>query len=77
MTKDAPRELRKKAKNWTCNQFAITEHGGDAAKLLRRAADSIEQLGDIEILNIAYRPSSDAADLEITVSVYFYFRSEP
>ena len=76
MDKDSPRGLREEARNWTCHNFAITEHGGDAAALLRKAADAIEQLGDIEILDVTYRPTDPPA-LELTMSVYFYFRSEP
>jgi hypothetical protein len=41
-----------------CHNLAITEHGGDAAALLRKAADAIEQLGDIEILDGTYRASA-------------------
>jgi hypothetical protein len=77
MNEDANRGLREKARNWTCNNLAITEHGGDAAALLRKAADAIEQLGDIEILDIAYRRPTDPPALELTVTVYFYFSSEP
>ena len=74
--KDAPPGLREKARNWTCHNMAITEHGGDAAALLRKVAHAIEQLGDIEILDIVYRQPTDPPTLELTVSVYFYFRSD-
>jgi hypothetical protein len=47
MNDNKPHELREKAKNWKCNQLSITDHGGDAAGLLRKLADAIEQLGDI------------------------------
>ena len=77
MSKDAPRRLREEVRNWTCHDLAITEHAGDAAALLRKAADAIEQLGDIEILDITYRRPADPPALELTVSVYFYFRSDP
>lgn len=69
--------LRDKAKNWKCHNLAITEKGGNAAALLRKVADTIEQLGDIEILDITYRRPTDPPALELTVSMYFYFRSEP
>lgn len=77
MDKDSSQVLREKARNWTCHNLAITEHSGDAAALLRKAADAIEQLGDIEILDITYRRPTDPPALELTVSVYFYFRSLP
>ena len=76
MNHEAPRNLREEARNWKCNNFAITEHGGDAAALLRKAADAIEQLGDIEILDISYRRPTDPPALDLTVSVYFYFRAD-
>ena len=77
MSKDASGGLREQARNWTCQNLSITEHGGDAAALLRKIADAIEQLGDIEILDVTYRRPADPPALELTVTVYFYFRSEP
>ena len=77
MNKDASGDLSEEARNWKCNNLAITEHGGNAAALLRKAADAIEQLGDIEILDVTYRRPADPLALELTVKVYFYFRSEP
>ena len=77
MSKDASGGLREQARNWTCQNLTITEHGGDAAALLRKIADAIEQLGDIEILDVTYRRPADPPALELTVTVYFYFRSEP
>ena len=76
MNKDAPGGFREEARKWTCNNFSITEHGGDAAALLRKVADAIEELGDIEILDVTFQ-LPDPPALELTVSVYFYFRSEP
>jgi len=60
--------LREEAKNWKCQNLASTEHGGDAAALLRKAADAIEQLGDIEILDVTYRRPTDLRALELTVT---------
>jgi hypothetical protein len=77
MDESVPRGLREKAKNWTCNNFAITDNGGDAARLLRKVADAIEQLGNIEILDITYSRPTEPPLLELTVTLYFYFRSEP
>jgi len=57
--------FREEAKNWKCQNLAITEHGGDAAALLRKAADAIEQLGDIEILDVTYRRPTDAAQVAL------------
>lgn len=77
MDETVPRGLREKASNWTCNTLSITDHAGDAAGLLRKLANAIEQLGDIEILDITYCAPTDPPALELTVSLYFYLRSEP
>jgi hypothetical protein len=76
MAKRKARGLREQARKWTCNHFSITDHRGDPAKLLRKAADSIEQLGEIEVLDIVFRSPGEPSFKEITVSVYFSFRSE-
>ena len=77
MAKSVPRGLRQKARNWKCNNLSITDHGGDAAGLLRKVADAIDQLGDITILDMTYRPPTEPPALELTVTLYFSFRSEP
>jgi len=76
MSKNASGDLRVQARNWTCQNFSITEHSGDAASLLRKVADAVGQLGDIEILDVTYRRPAEPPALELTVTVYFYFRSE-
>ena len=76
MAKSKARGLREQAKKWTCNQFSITDKKGDVAKLLRKAANAIAQLGEIEVLNIVFRNSPDPSFKEITVSVYFFFPDE-
>lgn len=68
--------LREQAQKWTCNHFSITDHRGDAAKLLRKAAVSIEQLGEIEVLDIVFHGPAEPSFKEITLSVYFSFCSE-
>ena len=76
MAKSEVRGLREQARKWTCNQFSITDHEGDAVKLLRKAADAIEQLGEIALFNIVFRSPPDPSLKEITVSVYFSFPDE-
>jgi hypothetical protein len=76
MKKNAPTALRDQARNWTCQNLAITEHDGNAATLLRKAAEAIEELGNIEILDIAFKRPIHPPALELTVSVYFYFPDE-
>jgi hypothetical protein len=76
MDESVPRGLREKAKRWTCNNLAITDSEGDAPRLLRKVADAIEQLGNIEILDITYRPPTEPPLLELTVTLYFYVRAD-
>jgi len=76
MAKSKARALREQAEKWTCNHFSITDHRGDAAKLLRKAADEIKKLGEIEVLDIVFNSAGGRLYDEITVSVYFSFPSE-
>jgi hypothetical protein len=77
MNENVPNELREKARHWKCNNLSISDHRGDAAGLLRKIADAIDQLGDIQILGITYCRPTEPPALELTMSLYFYFRSEP
>ena len=76
MAKNKGSGLRERAQKWTCNHFSITDHRGNAARLLRKAADAIEKMGEIEVLDIAFRSPAEPTFKEITVSVYFSFRSQ-
>lgn len=76
MAKSKARGLREQAQKWTCNHFSITDHLGDAAKLLRKAASSISQLGEIEVLDIVFRSQGEPSFKEVTVTVYFSFPDE-
>ena len=75
MEEDTRQNLREQSKTWSCNNISITDHGGDTVTLLRKLADTIEQLGDIEIMDITYRKPTDPSVIEITLTVYFYFIS--
>lgn len=76
MAKSKARALREQAEKWTCNHFSITDHRGDAPKLLQKAADSIKQLGKIELLDIVFDSAGGPSYNELTVTVYFSFPSE-
>jgi hypothetical protein len=58
-------------REWTSNYFSITDEDGDAVGLLRKVADAIEQLGDIEVLDVTFMSDPDRVDA--TVTVYFTF----
>jgi hypothetical protein len=48
---------------------------GDVAALLRRVADSIERLGDVQIRDITFR--SDITDGEDDLRLTVYFNEQP
>jgi hypothetical protein len=73
MTTSKGRKIRKQLKNWTCNHFSITDHKGDATKLLRKVAAEIRELGKIEVLDIVFRSIGEPSFEEITVTVYFSY----
>ena len=77
MARSKKRGLRERAQKWTCNHFSITDHRGDAVKLLRKVADSIKELGEIEVLDIVLQSPGEPSFKEITMTVYFSFPSEP
>lgn len=76
MAKTKKRAWRDQARKWTCNQFAITDKRGDAVKLLRKVADSIKELGEVELLDIVYQRPMVPSITEVTVIVYFSFPGE-
>lgn len=40
---------RLRARNWACNHLTVTDEQGSAVSLLRRMADTVEQLGPIDM----------------------------
>ncbi len=58
---------------WTCNHFSISEAQGEVARLLRKVADSIDELGNIEILDVTFNSETVGRDPDATVTVYFSF----
>ena len=51
------------------------ENQGDVAALLRRVADSIDELGDIDVQDITFH--CDVTDGEDDLTVTVYFNAEP
>jgi hypothetical protein len=67
---------REQVNKWTCNYFSITDHRGNAAKLLRKVADSIDELGKSSVLDIVFNGPSEPSFKEITATVYFTFDAQ-
>jgi hypothetical protein len=68
-----------KPSEWTVSHFTLSNPSGpgqgDVAALLRRVADSIDRLGDVQIRDITFR--SDITDGEDDLRLTVYFNQEP
>lgn len=62
-----------RVKNWTCNQFAISDANADVPRLLRKVADAVEELGEIEILDVTFCLEVEGPNFEAKMAVYFSF----
>ena len=60
-------------KGWTCNEFALSDAEANVPRLLRKVADIIEKLGDIELLDITFCLELEKPDFEARVAVYYSF----
>jgi hypothetical protein len=60
--------------DWTISHFSHSSPEGKAAvsALLRRVADSIESLGDVEVEGITFTRSPTDAEDNLTLTVYYY-----
>jgi hypothetical protein len=67
------RALREQVREWTgIHHFTIAL--SDTSDLLRRVADAIDELGDVEVYDVTFK----ADELETKrVTVYFVFRDNP
>lgn len=70
-------EAIERAKGWTCQQFAISDAEANVPHLLRKVADAIEELGDIEILDVTFCLEVEGSSFEAKMAVYFSFPEGP
>ena len=60
---------------WTILHFSQSnpsgEGQGDVASLLRRVADSIDALGDIDVADITFHTEVTKSEDDLTISVYY------
>ena len=54
----------------------ITDGGGGVPALLRRAAASIERLGDVHVQDLAFQAEPDGGSAYLTVNLAFVERSD-
>lgn len=61
--------------DWTIFHFSQSnpsgERQGDVPALLRRVADQIESLGDVQVQDITFTSEPTDAEDDLTVTVYF------
>jgi len=61
--------------DWTINHFSQSNPSGagqgNVPALLRRVADSIEELGDVQVADITFSSSVSHDEDDLTVTVYF------
>ena len=72
---------RKLGDQWSIFHFSQSnpegEGSGDAAALLRRVADSIENLGEVEIEDItSHSEVGDGDERDLTMTVYYHRREQ-
>jgi hypothetical protein len=61
---------------WTISHFSQAnpsgEGQGDVPALLRRVADQIESLGDVQVQDITFETTPTAGEDEVSMTVYFH-----
>jgi hypothetical protein len=61
--------------DWTINHFSQNNPTGEgqgyAPALLRRVADSIEALGDVDVQDITFSSSITGGEDDLTMTVYY------
>jgi hypothetical protein len=68
------RGLRDQVREWTAiHHFTIALP--DTSDLLRRVADAIDELGDVEVYDVTFKADDELQEKRVTV--YFVFRDNP
>lgn len=64
------------SEQWTALHFSQSnpdgEGQGDAAALLRRVADSLDDLGDIDVQDIVFHAAVTEVEDDLTMTVYYH-----
>jgi len=58
------------------HHFSITDSEANAPRLLRKVADAIEELGEIELLDVTFCVETEGSQFEATMTVYLGFPDE-
>lgn len=66
---------------WSCFHFSQSNPEGrgqgDAAALLRRVADSIDELGDIWVQDIGYQAAQTGGEEALSMTIYYVREPRP
>jgi hypothetical protein len=66
-------DWRVQVRGWTANHFTISDHEANTPRLLRKIADAIEELGEIEILGVTWARELEGPTEQTKMSVFFKF----
>ncbi|GAB3143309.1 hypothetical protein GCM10027258_30080 [Amycolatopsis stemonae] len=66
---------------WTVEHFSQSNPAGpgqgDVAALLRRVADTLDELGDVQVQDIAFASAATEGEDDLTMTVYYDRRPRP
>ncbi len=61
---------------WTIRHFSQSnptgEGQGDVARLLRRVADTLDELGDVDVQDVVFHSEVTDSEDDLTMTVYYH-----
>lgn len=66
-----------RARSYTCHHFSIARPDGRASELLRAAADAVESLGRVHVLDAVLRSQVEREGVDQVISVYWVPDDDP
>jgi hypothetical protein len=61
---------------WTIFHFSLSNptgpEQGDVARLLRRASDHLEELGDVQVADITFSSEPTAEEDDLSLTIYYH-----
>jgi hypothetical protein len=65
-----------RVRGWTAHHFSISDADADIPRLLRKIADAIDELGDVEVFDVAVSQQVEGPTFTSKATVYFSYRDE-
>jgi hypothetical protein len=75
MSTEEDDDFKERVSGWTAHHFSITDKENNVPHLLRRVADSLERLGDIQVHDMTFCVQSEGPALECQITVYLEFNA--